>query len=268
MNFLDCTIYCICLRESEDRYNSSLKEFKKIGIDDRVTYYRPDRDQRGGRIGCWNSHVACMKFALDSGKQYALIFEDDIKFIENWNQQINTIETFLKQEPDWDIFRIGSTIIYFSEPSISSPNIWQSKSRCMHSYFITRECIQKLLTDPIILYPENHKWHIDDYIAELTNVNDYILLDPICYQKGDFASNNQWGNGNPVSVWGKKILQSRYIYENYQKTKNTIKKNSRFLPTSIQSYMFEITIGLVVLLFIIILTCIILMIARQLNNRQ
>jgi GR25 family glycosyltransferase involved in LPS biosynthesis len=211
---------------------SSLGEFRRVGLENKVVYYRPERDIRGGRIGCWLSHVACMQRALESGS-HALIFEDDVKFIDGWDKSIGDIKKFLSEEPEWDIFRIGAFISSFESPSASTSNIWRAKCWNTHAILMNVEFMRRLLSSELVHHPENTHLHIDDYYHDTKEFSDFVLASPICYQKNDMGTDNHWFPSDTYQ----NIIQNKYLYEFFQMASNYIAWYLRWLPTGAQQYM-------------------------------
>ena len=79
-----CNIYCICLEECNDRYESACKEFDKIGLKDFVYFHRPKYHEKGGIYGNFESMLWCLNNSLNKDpSKLILILEDDIFFSVN-----------------------------------------------------------------------------------------------------------------------------------------------------------------------------------------
>lgn len=93
--------FCINLDKREDKWKACQKEFKKIGIKvERVSgidgFLEPQASIRPGEVGCLKSHLKVFKMAKERGLKSFLMLEDDVKFIENFNEKFNEIEPELK----------------------------------------------------------------------------------------------------------------------------------------------------------------------------
>ena len=70
---------------------------------------RYDRDLLPGEIGCFLSHVKTLKTFLDSDKEFAVIIEDDAKFVDDF---VSAIEKALNSYSDlpakhqWDVLKL------------------------------------------------------------------------------------------------------------------------------------------------------------------
>ncbi|AYV84004.1 MAG: hypothetical protein Hyperionvirus15_42 [Hyperionvirus sp.] len=224
-------IWCICLEDNKERYASSLEEFKKIGLKS-VKYFRPKRDVRGGRIGCWTSHVECMKKSYESEKKapYVVIFEDDIKFVDDWRGGAKAIGEFLVEEPKWDIVRLGGLVSSFHEESMSSGLIWKGKCYNNHALIVSLDFIKNILGEWLTTHPEESHLQIDGYYRSLKDVNDYILVENICYQKNDLGSDNKWFKNGLYQ----NVVQNKYCYEFFQRMSNRVAFGLRCLPVRVQ----------------------------------
>ena len=217
-------VWCICLKERDDRYKYITNEFAKIGLLKYVTFYRPEKCKDGGRIGCFNSHKYCMIQSLNNNK-HALVFEDDIIFENNWLKKTNYIKKFLYSNIQWDILKLGSVINYITH-STNISNIYKCKSLALHAIIYNSSFIQNCINDELFT-PELYKLHIDEYFL-YSNANEYNIINSICYQN-NLASDNQWDD----NFIFQKIWQSKYTVI-LQKIQNTQKRICRFLPIYIQ----------------------------------
>ena len=59
-----------------------------------------------GAVGCYLSHIKAYEEALKCGKPYALIFEDDVRFLTN-DIQKELNEQLLQVPQDWDMLLLG-----------------------------------------------------------------------------------------------------------------------------------------------------------------
>ncbi|MCD8524438.1 MAG: hypothetical protein LRY67_01345, partial [Gammaproteobacteria bacterium] len=85
MIIVDKTI-TLSLRSEAQRRLSAEKEIKKLGI--KTDFFLTNPDSNGNAVkGCFTSHVAIAKFALEKKLHSIMIFEDDCKnfilFIQN-----------------------------------------------------------------------------------------------------------------------------------------------------------------------------------------
>ena len=70
-------IYCINLDSRPERWQESLIEFERLGLD---VERMPGFQLTPGIAGCSKSHLECIKLAKANGHKNVLILEDDITF--------------------------------------------------------------------------------------------------------------------------------------------------------------------------------------------
>ena len=81
--FAPLKIFCINLIEREDRYNFMKIQFEKIH-NYPIEFVRNNKHIKGGRYGCFESHIQCIKMALKQNLDYCLVLEDDCVLAENF----------------------------------------------------------------------------------------------------------------------------------------------------------------------------------------
>ena len=63
-----------------------------------------------GKRGCFMAHQRASKLAIESGANYALIFEDDVEFLPHFSSHAaSRVLAFLSNpaSPTWSIFFLG-----------------------------------------------------------------------------------------------------------------------------------------------------------------
>lgn len=81
-------IVCITLEDQVQRQESTRKLLTSLGIP--FEFYYVKRHPRGGRVGCFDSHVRVIRQALQEGHPNILIFEDDVRTTPGYD--INVIK--------------------------------------------------------------------------------------------------------------------------------------------------------------------------------
>lgn len=146
--FFQGHIYCINLLDRDDRFRRSQEEFHRVGLCTHVKYYRTrkpnetdvPKGMKRGVYGCWLSHVAVNREADSSDAEYALIFEDDVKFLEVEPNVIQQLIDALRSEKmkctRWDFLYLGYAALaaHFFEK-----NILQTKNFRTEAY-ISSKC--------------------------------------------------------------------------------------------------------------------------------
>lgn len=103
---MDFLKFLINLDERKDRLVESERELEKLKIDNVVRF--PAIKANTGVIGCATSHLYCLGTALNQNKN-ALIFEDDIMFINDYKEIFEESQKEL-ENLDWAIWYLGGNI--------------------------------------------------------------------------------------------------------------------------------------------------------------
>jgi hypothetical protein len=145
-SFLDAA-YCISLKTRDDRAAQAAAEFHKVGLCQRVTFYRPDKHPRNGFIGIWASHRAVALDALQRGCTRTLICEDDVLFTRRVRPStLRAIERAVRALPSgWTIFFLGHwpLVAYFVRY-----NVLRTSSACSHAYIASPRLLRWLRDHP------------------------------------------------------------------------------------------------------------------------
>lgn len=203
-------IWCLHCIEDKDRYETSIKEFKKVNIYNKVEYRLTTKHQSINLLSSynktepgWNSisndsnyhctreHYTMIKIAYELNYDYILIFEDDVKLLnkKNWDLFMNNIPD------DFDLIRY-SCIIDFPCPEEYINNYYNNILYSKLKYNIWS-------TGAYALSRKGMKYYID-YINNLhytcnadipfffapntKEINSYISSIPISYFYNEFES--------------------------------------------------------------------------------
>ena len=104
-------IYCINLDERTDKYEECLIEFKKVNIKvERFAAIKgpnPKKNKRSksGEVGLRLTSIEILKNAINNNYQNILILEDDVTFVEGFNDKLNKAIKYLPE--NWDLLYIG-----------------------------------------------------------------------------------------------------------------------------------------------------------------
>lgn len=113
-------LYVINLDKRPDRYQQCQLEFKKIdatverisGIDGKtVTNLNGLNMRQKACYGLTATHLKILENAISNKYKNILIFEDDVTFIENFNEKFNEKIPFLPD--DWDLLYLGGNHILY-----------------------------------------------------------------------------------------------------------------------------------------------------------
>jgi GR25 family glycosyltransferase involved in LPS biosynthesis len=149
-------IYCINLSHRTDKWEESLKEFEKVGIQNKVVRFEGikfDRNLYGymyARGGCFASHREIINICKQENVSNVLVLEDDIYFR---NDPVKNLDLSLKElkEHDWDIYYLGMNVTteVYSEPLIRiSENLLKVKSALTtHAIAYNNLCYDDILNN-------------------------------------------------------------------------------------------------------------------------
>jgi GR25 family glycosyltransferase involved in LPS biosynthesis len=141
----------INLDRREDRNKQAVEEFNRVGLSpERLsgTWIRgTQNDGINGIQGCMLSHIRALLYAKKK-KQNIFIFEDDIKFINNYE---NIIESACEQlqSQKWALFYLGGNILKpFKQISKNLAKLEHSQSTV--AYGVSYEFIDYILSTILI----------------------------------------------------------------------------------------------------------------------
>ena len=177
-------IYCINLKNREDRKRESFQQFRAMGISpENVIYPSFTKDIRGGAYGCFDSHVKIWHdfYLYFPNESYALIFEDDFIAPPEGLLMIKKAEQFIsKNEEHVDILHLHNLCIPVSDKLNNSIFI-KGFGLGMHAYFVTRRYIQSILNKHGT-FPETNGRHIDYEMAiNIKSRDNMIYSEKIFY---------------------------------------------------------------------------------------
>jgi glycosyl transferase, family 25 len=145
-SFVDA-VYCISLRERDDRAAAAAAQFHRVGLCRRVLFYRPLRHPRNSTEGIWESHREVARHALAAGYRTVLIFEDDAIFRPVLTpRKLDRVRRAFRSLPaDWTIFYLGHWPL---RVRFVSPNVLRTCSACTHAYVASRALLEWLAATP------------------------------------------------------------------------------------------------------------------------
>ena len=174
-------LYCVSLREREDRRNSALKEFSKVGLADRVEFVLGERDPYNMEQGVYESHMMCLLKGLEAGANNIVIFEDDVEFDRFDPEQLRSCTEFLRQHPEWKVLLLGALIR--SSRKTTNPCVQKVRYQSLtHAYALNRHYAETLAYEP---------WQgivNDTLFRPLTD--DVHAIYPMCAFQKKFTSDN------------------------------------------------------------------------------
>jgi hypothetical protein len=145
-SFLDAA-YCISLRGRPDRATAAAAEFHRVGLCQRVAFFRPEKDPDSVRLGIWQSHRTVAGHALRHGRSTVLICEDDVLFSERVGPEaVGAVAAAMPALPeDWMVLYLGHWPLwgYFVRR-----NLLRCGSACCHAYIASERMLRWLRDNP------------------------------------------------------------------------------------------------------------------------
>lgn len=140
-SFIDA-VYCISLKDREDRAANAAKELHRTGLCRKAIFYRPSRPDRGMiSVAIWESHKAVARDALARGFRNALILEDDVTFPAPRKHSARALRAFHALPAGWGGLFFGHWPVdgYFVSRSLMKVH-----SGCAHAYLASATLLRQI----------------------------------------------------------------------------------------------------------------------------
>lgn len=241
-------IVCINLDISFDRRMQSQKYFNEYNIPAR--FYTVQKHPKGGRYGCFDSHMKIIKDAYERGLNNILVFEDDFMPTAAFTEEkIAEAVHFMRTHDDWDIFYLGYGTVKMDNrhliptsivgADVYSINIVQYNPHLTQCLCYSRKAMHKLLQE-YQNYIEDY--HLDICIASYMDFKNYCIV-PMLFDQ-NFNMNYNIEPNNAIEA----IIKSCYPFyafceANYKISALKYILNILFFDYKVYSvYIFIITI--------------------------
>jgi glycosyl transferase family 25 len=107
---------------------TALTEFSDY--DDQLSQKRLGRSLLNSEIGCFYSHLGCVKKFLLSDADYLLVLEDDLQIVPDFKQSIDQILAYLHQHPEieWYLMNIAAKKKKFAQDigQLNGHSLWHA----------------------------------------------------------------------------------------------------------------------------------------------
>jgi len=196
-------IYCINLQERPDRKKTAINEFKKINIDKNVIFLEFHKHEKGGRYGCYDSHVKVWYnfYKNHKDKEMCIVFEDDFTVTENSETYLKRAIPFIQENRDKiDILFLHDDFIkynpnYTNRNDINNNYFTNGYGKLAHAYIITRKYIKSIIkkTKNNLLEQLETNFDIDMNFNKnnlLYSENFYFCNEVVFLQDNNNKSNN------------------------------------------------------------------------------
>ena len=192
-------IYCITGEWSPKRKMLVLEQFRRVGLESRVTFFYGQLDSNGHR-GAWAAHKGVAKKAQNCKFEKVLVFEDDIRFTEDfvsgYSRYLREYAAFLETTPNWEYFLFGHNP--FATQATPTPRISRTHSWGMFAYAMSPAGMNKLANS---VYPNAHGSTVDGIVY--SSFNTYAFYPMVVQHSSGFSQtikknrpeslHDQWG---------------------------------------------------------------------------
>jgi GR25 family glycosyltransferase involved in LPS biosynthesis len=140
--------YCINLARNPERRVSAQTEFEREGLD--VTFFRATDGKAEApegllitksEWGCADSHIRVWRDMVENGHEMALVFEDDISLVPNFNLKLREIMAELPE--DWDYVNLDPNGFYTVDVRQFSSRLMKGLSLATSAYLIRHKCAKQ-----------------------------------------------------------------------------------------------------------------------------
>lgn len=176
----------INLYKRKDRNIQTVKELKKIGIDEPNRFDAVEDDI--GIIGCCKSHIQCIRTAMEQDLPYLLVFEDDIQIV---NARLLKIKVNNLINTDFDVLMLGGN--NFGGCKINNNLIKVEKCFTTTAYIIKKHYYQTWLNNLEeglkLLEKTNDRKYSLDFFNHKLQVKDswYLVIPPCIIQRSGYS---------------------------------------------------------------------------------
>ena len=174
--------YCINLVRNPERRASAQAEFDREGLD--VAFFRATDGKaeapEGLMItksewGCADSHIRVWRDMVENGHEMALVFEDDISLVPNFNLKLREIMAELPN--DWDYVNLDPNGFYTVDVKQFSSRLVKGLSLATSAYIIRHKCAKQWAEWDSTLM----KVQVDSFITQCP-VQYFHVREPIARQ--------------------------------------------------------------------------------------
>ncbi|WLE96661.1 MAG: hypothetical protein QTN59_18505 [Candidatus Electrothrix communis] len=180
-------IYCISLREREDRRAAARQEFAAVGLLDRVEFVLVEKHPLSPERGIFESHLLCLCKALKENATKILLFEDDVFFQRFDAHALHEACISLEKEADWKALFLGC--ITNGSRRTKERHLARIRYRCLsHAYAVQQSFAEELVQE---------EWRDIPYDMLLQQYNraqhrkHFYALYPLCAFQGLEGTDNE-----------------------------------------------------------------------------
>jgi hypothetical protein len=224
-DFFDAVV-CISLRGATQRQQHMRELFRRIGLERRATLFVAEPSTRGGRVGCFESHIAVMRNCLaDARCCHALIFEDDAVETPAYDPAViaNAVAFMRRRPDDWDLLQLGysvvddwrvlGSVVDLMRARTVAPNVLRTASLGLHAYCIRRSLMERACTaaTAVLSLPDTRVPHVDKWLIQGLARHRAACVWPMQFdQRWAFPSSNV-----PVSGLERNLRPYQHLLESW-----------------------------------------------------
>jgi GR25 family glycosyltransferase involved in LPS biosynthesis len=192
-------VICINLSTRQDKKQSVSKVFEALNIP--VQFYTAQpQPQKGGRYGCFHSHISVINKAYEDGLDTILIFEDDVVPSPTYNEASveKAIAFLLDNKEHVDILQLGylpfisasGTIMpYVNAQFVDDDRTFMKITPAgFHAYCLTRRGMHNIVNSDWKSKMEDE--HVDIFVSSL-GLNGYCFVPTLFDQYSCLGSDNK-----------------------------------------------------------------------------
>ncbi|MFZ5571846.1 MAG: glycosyltransferase [Thermodesulfobacteriota bacterium] len=177
-------LYCISLEERGDRRAEAVRQFRKVGLADRVEFVIFQKNHGNSEQGIFDSHMCCIRKGIQAGARNMVIFEDDILFERFSAARLKRSTEFLAREGTWKAFFLGC-LVTGSRPTDERTVIRIQYRSLAHAYALNRPFAEKLALEQWREIP------FDSMVCRLDR-DQYALYPSIAFQANTRTDNQRF----------------------------------------------------------------------------
>ncbi len=167
-------IVCLNLKHRTDRKEQAAKVFETLKMIENVRFSTIEKDPQGGRRGCFEHHIACLRNGYERGFKAIVTFEDDLSILNMPSVTAMTeILRFMQTNQTWDLLYLGAkpNILFKTYGLVKEFNsIRKVQTRFTHAYIASGRFMHKMHN---ISY-DSFETHIDNLFV--LNENAYAIF--------------------------------------------------------------------------------------------
>jgi GR25 family glycosyltransferase involved in LPS biosynthesis len=184
--------YCINLERNPERRENVQGEFEREGLD--VAFFRATDGKAEApeglfitksEWGCADSHIRVWRDMVEKGHEMALVFEDDIQLVPNFNSKLQEVMGELPE--DWDFVNLDPNDIYRIDYKQFSDHLMSGQALNASAYIISHKCAKQLA-----LWDSNNlKIQFDSLLAQYP-IRSFHVRESLGRQNSEQASQIGW----------------------------------------------------------------------------